>query len=53
MKILFLFVIGIISWEQDNFYFIFTLPNSLIVSLCLLYYCYNGYTSQVQNINII
>jgi len=33
------------------FYFYFTILNSLIVSLCLLYHCYNGYTSQVQNIN--
>ena len=36
------------------FYFYFTILNSLIGSLCLLhllYHCYNGYTSQVQNIN--
>ena len=30
---------------------VLTSKNSLIVSLCLLYHCYNGYTSQVQNIN--
>jgi len=31
------------------FYFYFTILNSLIVSL--LYHCYNGNTSQVQNLN--
>lgn len=42
-------VSGIISY-----FIVFTLLNSLIGSLCLLYllyHCYNGYTSQVQNIN--
>jgi len=39
------------KWGQDQFYFYFTILNILIVSLCLLYHCYNGYTSQVQNIN--